>query len=86
MVDVVGMLTGSIDPSAYWRKLKQRMKEEEGAAETVTKCHGLKLTAADGKQRVTDAANTEGVPPVHLLLPTNQGVGAATCCQSSASV
>ena len=57
IVDVVGVLTESKDSSAYWRKLKQRLKEEGN--ETVTNCHGLKLKAADGKQRLTDVANTE---------------------------
>ena len=37
-VDVVAVLTDSIDPTAYWRKLKQRLKEEGN--ETVTNCHG----------------------------------------------
>jgi len=57
IVDVVAVLTDSADPSAYWRKLKQRLKEEGN--ETVTNCHGLKMTAADGKSRLTDVANTE---------------------------
>jgi DNA-damage-inducible protein D len=55
-VDVVTILTESIDPNAYWRKLKQRLKEEGN--ETVTNCHGLKMLAADGKMRETDVANT----------------------------
>lgn len=57
IVDVVGVLTDSIDPAAYWRKLKQRLKEEGN--ETVTNCHGLKMLAADGKMRLTDVADTE---------------------------
>lgn len=57
IVDVVGVLTDSPDPSAYWRKLKQRLKAEGN--ETVTNCHGLKMTAADGKSRLTDVADTE---------------------------
>jgi len=57
IVDVVGILTDSVNPQAYWRKLKQRLKEEGN--ETVTNCHGLKMTAADGKMRMTDVANTE---------------------------
>ncbi len=47
VVDVVGALTDSSDPGAYWRKLKQRLNEEK--SEVVTNCHGLKLTATDGK-------------------------------------
>ena len=51
VVDVCEVLTGSIDPGAYWRKLKQRLKEE--GSEVVTNCHGLKLLAPDGKMRIT---------------------------------
>ncbi len=57
IVDVVAILTESIDPAAYWRKLKQRIKEEGN--ETVTNCHGLKMQALDGKMRITDVADTE---------------------------
>ena len=57
IVDVVGVLTDSVDPTAYWRKLKQRLKAEGN--ETVTNCHGLKMTAPDGKKRLTDVADTE---------------------------
>ena len=57
IVDTVTVLTESIDPTAYWRKLKQRLKEEGN--ETVTNCHGLKMQALDGKMRMTDVADTE---------------------------
>jgi hypothetical protein len=57
IIDVVSMLTASSDPGAYWRKLKERLKKEGN--ETVTNCHGLKMTAADGKQRLTDVADAE---------------------------
>lgn len=57
IVDVVAVLTDSVDSTAYWRKLKQRLKAEGN--ETVTNCHGLKLQAADGKMRLTDVADTE---------------------------
>jgi hypothetical protein len=57
IVDVVSVLSGSIDPGAYWRKLKERLKKEGN--ETVTNCHGLKMPAADGKMRHTDVADTE---------------------------
>ena len=57
VVDVVAALTDSFDPTAYWRKLKQRLKEEGN--ETVTNCHGLKMIAKDGKQRLTDVVNTK---------------------------
>ena len=57
IVDTVTVLTDSVDPNAYWRKLKQRLKEEGN--ETVTNCHGLKMQALDGKMRMTDVADTE---------------------------
>ncbi len=56
IVDVIRVLTDSKDPTAYWRKLKQRLKAEGN--ETVTNCHALKMTAADGKKRMTDVADT----------------------------
>jgi len=49
IVDVVAVLSESPKPQEYWRKLKQRLKEEGN--ETVTNCHALKMTAADGKKR-----------------------------------
>ena len=57
IVDVVGILSDSIDQQAYWRKLKQRLKEEGN--ETVTNCHALKMLSVDGKMRLTDVADTE---------------------------
>ncbi len=57
IVDVVRVLTESKDPNAYWRKLKQRLREEGN--QTVTNCHALKMRAHDGKQRATDVATTE---------------------------
>lgn len=57
IVDAIAILTDSINPTAYWRKLKQRLKQEGN--ETVTNCHGLKMRAADGKMRLTDVADTE---------------------------
>lgn len=57
IVDIVAILTESVDPQAYWRKLKQRLKNEGN--ETVTTCHALKMISADGKMRLTDVANQE---------------------------
>ena len=57
IVDVIAVLTESKDAAAYWRKLKQRLKAE--GHETVTNCHGLKMTAPDGKMRLTDVADVE---------------------------
>ncbi|MHB8745776.1 MAG: BRO-N domain-containing protein [Gammaproteobacteria bacterium] len=68
VVDVCGVLTESPDAGAYWRKLKQRLGAEGG--EVVTFCHGLKLEAPDGKQRVTDCANTEGLFRIIQSIPS----------------
>jgi prophage antirepressor-like protein len=68
VADVCGVLTDSADAGAYWRKLKQRLAAE--GSEVVTNCHGLKLEAPDGKQRVTDCANTEGLLRIIQSIPS----------------
>ena len=68
VVDVVAVLTDSVDPAAYWRKLKQRLKAEGN--ETVTNCHGLKMTAPDGKKRLTDVADTEQILRIIQSIPS----------------
>ena len=68
IVDVCGVLTDSKDPTAYWRKLKQRLKEEGN--ETVTNCHAFKLRAADGKMRLTDVADTEQLFRIIQSIPS----------------
>ena len=70
IVDVIAVLTESKDPSAYWRKLKQRLKAEGN--ETVTNCHGLKLKAPDGKRRITDFANTEQLLRLIQSIPSKK--------------
>ena len=57
IVDVVAVLTDSPNPQVYWRVLKKRLKDEGN--ETVTNCNALKMEAPDGKQRLTDVADTE---------------------------
>ena len=57
IVDVVAVLTDSPNPQTYWRVMKKRLKDEGN--ETVTNCNALKMTAADGKKRLTDVATTE---------------------------
>lgn len=59
VVDVVGIISDSKNKQAYWRKLKQRLKEEGN--ETVTNCHTLKLKAQDGKYRITDVWKENGI-------------------------
>jgi hypothetical protein len=57
VVDVVAALSESQNPQVYWRVLKKRLLAEGN--ETVTNCNALKMTAPDGKQRLTDVADTE---------------------------
>ncbi len=57
IVDVIAVLSESPNPQVYWRVLKKRLLAEGN--ETVTKCNGLKMVAADGKMRITDIADTE---------------------------
>jgi len=63
VVDVCGALTDSADAGAYWRKIKD-------GSEVVTKCHGLKLVATDGKKYTTDCANTEGIFRIIQSIPS----------------
>ena len=68
VVDVVAVLTGSADPAAYWRKLKQRLTAE--GSQVVTICHGLKLPANDGKNYKTDCANVKGMFRIIQSIPS----------------
>ena len=68
VVDVVAVLTDSDNPQIYWRVLKKRLKDEGN--ETVTNCNGLKMRAADGKMRMTDALNTKGILRLVQSIPS----------------
>lgn len=70
VVDVVGILTESINAAAYWRKLKQRLKEE--GFESVTNCHMLKFPAQDGKMRLADVADVEQMLRVIQSIPSKK--------------
>jgi hypothetical protein len=69
VVDVVSVLTDSTNPAVYWRVLKKRLIEE-GSGQTVTKCNGFKMRAADGKMRVTDMADTETMFRIIQSIPS----------------
>ena len=72
VVDVVGALTEQPTPrgaSNYWAKLKERLKKE-GADQLLTNCQQLKMTAADGKKRMTDVANTEQLLRIIQSIPS----------------
>lgn len=68
VVDVVGIISDSKNKQAYWRKLKQRLKEEGN--ETVTNCHTLKLKAQDGKYCMTDVTDIEGMFRIIESIPS----------------
>lgn len=74
IVDVVGVLTEqetARGASNYWAKLKQRLKEE-GASQLLTNCQQLKMTAADGKMRLTDVATTEQLLRIIQSIPSKK--------------
>jgi hypothetical protein len=68
IVDIISILTGSSNPQVYWRVLKKRLIAEGN--ETVTNCNSLKMTAADGKSRLTDVADTEQVLRIIQSVPS----------------
>ena len=68
IVDVVAVLTDSPNPQTYWRVMKKRLKDEGN--ETVTTCNALKMTAADGKKRLTDVATTEQLLRIIQSIPS----------------
>ena len=70
VVDIVGILSESTDGRKYWNKLKQRLKEEGN--ETVTNCHQLKLIAQDGKKRLTDVVDLEGMFRIIESIPSKK--------------
>lgn len=73
VVEVVGVLTDSPDYNTgrkYWNKLKQRLKEE--GSELVTNCRQLKMRAADGKNRLTDVADTEQLLRIIQSIPSKK--------------
>ena len=68
IVDIVSVISESKDGRKYWNKLKQRLKEDGN--ETVTNCHQLKLKAEDGKYRMTDVCDIEGMFRIIESIPS----------------
>ena len=74
VVDVIGALTDQNDyqkARKYWNKLKERLKNE-GANQLVTNCHQLKMTAQDGKKRLTDVATVEQLFRIIQSVPSKK--------------
>lgn len=69
VVDIVAVLTDSVDPKDYWYKMKVRIKSEDGI-ELSTICRQLKLASADGKRYETDCADTEGIFRIIQSIPS----------------
>ena len=72
IVDVVAILTDQPDArhaSTYWAVLKKRLNDE-GAGQLLTNCKQLKLTATDGKKRLTDVADTEQLLRIIQSIPS----------------
>ena len=70
VVDIVQVLTDSDNPQIYWRVLKKRLRDEGN--ETVTNCNALKLLAADGKKRLTDVADLQGIFRIIQSIPSKK--------------
>lgn len=70
VIDVVGLLTESARPRAYWDAMKRRLADDEGFREVSTNCRQLKMTAPDGKQRLTDCADTETLLRIIQSIPS----------------
>ena len=72
IVDVVAVLTDQPDArhaSTYWAVLKKRLNSE-GAAQLLTNCKQLRMTATDGKKRLTDVADTEQLLRIIQSIPS----------------
>jgi len=69
VIDVIGVLTDAATPRTYWAMMKERI-QSEGFRELLSKCERLKMTAADGKQRQTDAADTETLLRIIQSIPS----------------
>ena len=69
VVDVVGALADSVNARDYWYKMKKRMTDEE-KSELSTICRQLKLKAPDGKMRLTDVADIQGIFRIIQSIPS----------------
>lgn len=69
IVDVCEVLSGTDNPRRYWSDLKRKLKSE-GAVEVYEKIVQLKMTAPDGKKRLTDVADTEQLLRIIQSIPS----------------
>ena len=71
VIDIVAALTNSENPRDYWYKMKIRVKNEDGF-EPSTVCRQLKMEAPDGRKRLTDCSNTEGILRIIQSIPSSK--------------
>ena len=69
VIDVVEVLTESVNPRDYWFKMKKRVHSEDGL-ELSTICRQFKMTAQDGKMRETDCANVKSLLRIIQSIPS----------------
>ena len=68
VIDVIEVLTDSPKPKRYWTDIKRRSEKESGQGYAF--CVPLKMTASDGRQRLTDCANVEGILRIVMSVPS----------------
>ena len=71
VVDVVGALTDSVNPRDYWFKMIVRVKSDDGF-ELSTICRQFKMKSPDGKMRLTDTANVQGLLRIIQSIPSSK--------------
>src|SRR3989344_116372 len=71
VVDIVGILTESIDPNDYWYRLKKRELETSETQLSIF-CRQLKIKSSDGKEYETDCADTEGIFRIIQSIPSKK--------------
>ena len=77
VVDIVRVLSESSNPQTYWRVMKKRLKDEGN--QTVTNCNALKLKAQDGKYRLTDVVDIEGMLRIIESIPSKNAEPIKQC-------
>ena len=77
VVDIVRVLSESSNPQTYWRVMKKRLKDEGN--QTVTNCNALKLKAQDGKYRLTDVVDIEGMFRIIESIPSKNAEPIKQC-------
>lgn len=72
IVDICAVLTDSKDPNAYWRWLKRKLLKEN--SQTVSGTHAFKFLTIDGKRRLMDAIDSEGIIKLATEIPSKKSI------------